>query len=325
MPTFEYPKLLYFLLLLVPLIAWYIIRISKANVSLQISTIAGFSKTKKGIRYYLQHVPFVLRCLALALIIVVIARPRSSTELDTIRTEGIDIVIALDISTSMEGMDFRPNRIEAAKSIAIEFISQRETDRMGLVVFAGESFTQCPLTTDRPTLINLIKEVETGMIEDGTAIGDGLATAVARIKDSDAKSRVIILLTDGENNRGTIYPLTAAELAKTYNIRVYTIGIGAKGKIPYPSPYGGVEYHESNIDETLMKQIATMTGGRYFRATDNTKLMEIYNEIDQMEKTKTEVDSVPVYKEEFLPFALAALALLIVEVIFRLFVLRRIP
>ncbi len=205
MPTFEYPKILYFLLLLVPLIAWYIYRISRSGVSVQISSTMGFAKAKNGIRYHLRHLPFALRCLAVACIILAIARPRSSTELENVTTEGIDIMLTLDISTSMDAMDFKPNRIEAAKSIATQFISERPADRMGLVVFAGESFTQCPLTTDRVTLINLLKEVRSGLLEDGTAIGDGLATAVARLKDSDAKSRVVILLTDGENNRGKEY------------------------------------------------------------------------------------------------------------------------
>lgn len=329
MPTFEYPKVLYFLLLLVPLIAWYIYRISRSGVSLQMSTTIGFSKAKNGFRYYLRHLPFVFRCLAIACAILVIARPRSSTALENVTTEGIDIMLTLDISTSMEAMDFKPNRIEAAKSIATQFISERQTDRMGLVVFAGESFTQCPLTTDRVTLINLLSEVKPGMIDDGTAIGDGLATAVARLKNSDAKSRVVILLTDGENNRGKVYPLTAAELAQTYNIRVYTIGVGAKGVAPYPyvDMFGSrqVAQVEVNIDEELMTKIANMTGGKYFRATDNTKLKGIYEEINQMEKTKTEVDSFPVYKEEFLPYALAALGFLILELLLRLFIFRRIP
>ena len=329
MPTFEYPKILYSLLLLIPLIAWYIYRISRSGVSMQISSTMGFAKVKNGVRYYLRHLPFAFRCLAIACIILAIARPRSSTELENVTTEGIDIMLTLDISTSMEAMDFKPNRIEAAKSIATQFISERPADRMGLVVFAGESFTQCPLTTDRVTLINLLKEVRPGMIEDGTAIGDGLATAVARLKDSDAKSRVVILLTDGENNRGRIYPLTAAEIAQTYSIRVYTIGVGAKGMAAYPytDAFGSrqVTQAQVNIDEELMTKIAEMTDGKYFRATDNTKLAEIYSEINKMEKTKTEVDSFPVYKEEFLPYALAALGLLMLELLLRLFIFRRIP
>lgn len=331
MPTFEYPKILYFLLLLIPLVTWYVYRISRSGVSMQMSSTIGFAKVKNGVRYYLRHLPFAFRCLAIACLILAIARPRSSTELENVTTEGIDIMLTLDISTSMEAMDFKPNRIEAAKSIATQFISERQTDRMGLVVFAGESFTQCPLTTDRVSLINLLQEVKPGMgtIEDGTAIGDGLATAVARLKDSDAKSRVVILLTDGENNRGRIYPLTAAEIAQTYNIRVYTIGVGAKGMAPFPTydVFGNrtIQQYPVSIDEELMTKIADMTGGKYFRATDNTKLLEIYNEINKMEKTRTEVDSFPVYKEEFLPYALAALGLLILELLLRLFIFRRIP
>jgi Ca-activated chloride channel family protein len=228
----------------------------------------------------------------------------------------------------MLARDFKPDRINAAKDIAIRFISERPYDRMGVVVFAGESFTQCPLTTDRITLINLMKDIETGLIEDGTAIGNGLATAVARLKDSDAKSRVIILLTDGVNNRGEIAPLMAAEIAKTYGIRVYAVGVGAKGMAPYPfMTERGIIIQQVpvEIDEDLLKQIAEMTGGRYFRATDNTKLIEIYNEINQMEKAKITVDSLTSYKEEFMPFALGAILVLLLELLLRLLVLRRIP
>ena len=330
MPTFEYPKILYCLLVLVPLIAWYIYRISRANVTMQISTLVGFSKVKKGVRYYLAHVPFALRCLAIACTIIVVARPRSSTELENVTTEGIDIMLVLDTSTSMLAMDFQPNRIEAAKNIATQFISERKTDRMGLVLFAGESFTQCPLTTDRVTLINLLQDVNPYMLEGGTAIGDGLATAVARLKNSDAISKVVILLTDGENNSGSIAPITAAEMAKLYNVRVYTIGMGSASgmaSMPTRTIWGSstTVSEPVRIDEKMLTEMATMTDGKYFRATSNTKLKEIYDEINQMEKTKTEVDSVPVYKEEFLPFALAALGLLLLELLLRLFVLRRIP
>ena len=248
--------------------------------------------------------------------------------MERIDTEGIDIVLAMDVSTSMLARDFTPDRISAAKDIAIEFISQRPTDRMGIVVFAGESYTQCPLTTDRATLINLMKEISTDLIEDGTAIGNGLATAVARMKDSDAKSRVVILLTDGVNNRGEITPQMAAEIAKTYGIRVYTIGVGANGMAPYPvmTPWGvDIQKVQVEIDEALLSEIASTTGGRYFRATDNTKLMEIYNEINKMEKARTSIDSFPVYKELFLRYALIALAALLLEIVLRLFVLRKLP
>jgi Ca-activated chloride channel family protein len=237
-------------------------------------------------------------------------------------------MFALDISTSMDARDFKPDRIGAAKDIAVQFIAERPSDRMGIVVFAGESFTQCPLTLDRATLINLMKDIETGLIEDGTAIGNGLATAVGRLKDSDAKSRVVILLTDGVNNRGEIAPLMAAEIAKTYGVRIYTVGVGANGTAPYPMRTPGgivIQQVPVEIDENLLRQIAQMTDGRYFRATDNTKLMEIYSEINQMEKARVSVDSFPIYKEEFMPFALAALAALLLELLLRLLVLRRLP
>jgi Ca-activated chloride channel family protein len=248
--------------------------------------------------------------------------------MERVDTEGIDIILAMDVSTSMLARDFTPDRINASKDIAIEFISQRPSDRMGIVVFAGESFTQCPLTTDRATLINMMKEVQTDLIEDGTAIGNGLATAVARMKDSDAKSRVVILLTDGVNNRGEITPQMAAEIAKTYGIRVYTIGVGANGMAPYPvmTPWGvEVQNVKVEIDEDLLSEIADATGGRYFRATDNTKLAEIYSEINKMEKARTTVDSFPVYKELFGPFALAALFALLLELFFKWFIIRRLP
>jgi Ca-activated chloride channel family protein len=260
--------------------------------------------------------------------ILAIARPRSSSTFEKIDTEGIDIVLALDVSTSMLARDFNPDRIGAAKDIAIQFIAERPSDRIGVVVFAGESYTQSPLTTDRATLINLIKEIECGIIEDGTAIGNGLATAVARLKDSQAKSRVVILLTDGVNNSGEISPQMAAEIAKTYGIRVYTIGVGAEGTAPYPvmTPFGvDVQQVEVEIDEQLLQNIAEGTDGKYFRATDNTKLLEIYGEINKMEKNRTMVDSFPIYKELFMYFALAALAAIVLEMLLVLFVTKQIP
>ena len=275
-----------------------------------------------------RHVPFVLKILALVMIIIAIARPRSSDKMDRVDTEGIDIMLTMDVSTSMLARDFTPDRISAAKDIAIEFISQRPSDRIGIVVFAGESYTQCPLTTDRATLINLMKEVQTDLIEDGTAIGNGLATAVARLKDSDAKSRVVILLTDGVNNRGEITPQMASEIARTYGVRVYTIGVGAEGMAPYPvmTPWGvEIQNVRVEIDEELLEEIAESTGGRYFRATDNTKLMEIYSEINKMEKDRITVDSFPVYKELFTGYALVALAALLLGLILDLFVIRRLP
>jgi Ca-activated chloride channel family protein len=248
--------------------------------------------------------------------------------MERVDTEGIDIILAMDVSTSMLARDLTPDRLNASKDIAIEFISQRPSDRMGIVVFAGESFTQCPLTTDRATLINLMKEVQTDLIEDGTAIGNGLATAVARMKDSDAKSRVIILLTDGVNNRGEISPQMAAEIAKTYGVRVYTIGVGKEGMAPYPvmTPWGvEIQQVKVEIDENLLSEIAESTGGRYFRATDNTKLAEIYGEINKMEKARTTIDSFPIYKELFGKYALLALLALLLELVFNWFIIRRLP
>ena len=295
---------------------------------LRVSTAVPWKKHGRSFMTFFRHVPFALRTFALVMVVIAIARPRSSEELSKVDTEGIDIVLAMDVSTSMLARDLTPDRISASKDIAIEFISQRPSDRMGIVVFAGESFTQCPLTTDRATLINLMKEVQTDLIEDGTAIGNGLATAVARLKDSDAKSRVVILLTDGVNNSGEVSPQTAAEIAKTYGVRVYTIGVGKEGMAPYPvmTPWGvQVQNMKVEIDEKLLKEVAESTGGRYFRATDNTKLAEIYSEINKMEKAKTTVDSFPVYKELFGSFAVWALLALLLELLLNWFVIRRLP
>ena len=326
---FEYPRLLWLEVIPVLLVLHYLyLELKERNPHLRVSTVAPWMRTGRGLMNIIRHCPFLLRTLALVMIILAIARPRSSEQMDRVDTEGIDIMLAMDVSTSMLARDFTPDRISAAKDIAIEFISQRPYDRMGIVVFAGESYTQCPLTTDRATLINLMKEISTDLIEDGTAIGNGLATAVARMKDSDAKSRVIILLTDGVNNRGEITPQMASEIAKTYGIRVYTIGVGANGMAPYPvmTPWGvDIQKVQVEIDEDLLSEIASSTGGRYFRATDNTKLMEIYNEINQMEKARISVDSFPVYKELFPGYAIVALAALLLELILRFFVIRRLP
>ena len=325
---FEYPYFLYLLFLPLLLLGLYLYRELKGRrPAVEVASLQPWAASGRGVLAYLRHLPFTLRLCALCLIIVAIARPRSSTEMERVDSEGIDIVLAMDVSTSMLARDFKPDRINAAKDIAVEFIAQRPSDRMGIVVFAGESYTQCPLTTDRSTLINLMKEVQTYLIEDGTAIGNGLSTAVARLKDSDAPSRVVILLTDGVNNRGEVHPLTAAEIAKTYGVRVYTIGVGANGMAPYPvmTPWGvEVQQMQVEIDEDLLKQIALETGGRYFRATDNTKLAEIYSEINKMEKTRTTIDSFPVYKELFPRWAFAALVLLLAELLVRLLI-RRIP
>lgn len=325
---FEYPALLWLLVIPALMLVHYIyIELSGRRPHLRVPDVKFWKAGGRSVLGVIRHLPFLLRTIALVMIIIAIARPRSSTKMDKIDTEGIDIVLAIDVSTSMLARDFTPDRISAAKDIAIEFISQRPSDRMGIVVFAGESYTQCPLTTDRATLINLMKEIETGLIEDGTAIGNGLATAVARMQNSDAKSRVVILLTDGVNNSGEITPQTAADIAKTYGIRVYTIGVGANGTAPYPvmTPWGvQMQNVEVEIDENLLKNIAETTGGRYFRATDNTKLSEIYSEINKMEKARTTIDSFPIYKELFTGFALIALACLLLEVLIG-FIMRRLP
>ena len=325
---FEYPGLLWLLALPLLLVAHYLWQeLGGRRPHMRVSSLQPWLAGGKSTLAWLRHLPFILRIAALCLIIVAIARPRSSTETEKVDTEGIDIVFAMDVSTSMLARDFTPDRISAAKDIAVEFIAQRPSDRMGIVVFAGESYTQCPLTTDRATLINLMKDVQTDLIEDGTAIGNGLATAIARMMDSDAKSRVVILLTDGVNNRGEIAPATAAEIAKTYGVRVYTIGLGTQGEAPYPvmTPWGvEVRNMPVEIDEDLLKSVAETTGGRYFRATDNTKLAEIYSEINQMEKVRTTVDSFPVYKELFGKYALWALVCLLLELVLKL-LLRRLP
>ena len=316
---FEYPALLWLLVIPAFMLVHYVyIEVSGRRPHLRVPDIKFWKAGGRSVLGVIRHLPFLLRTIALVMIIIAIARPRSSTKMDKIDTEGIDIVLAMDVSTSMLARDFTPDRISAAKDIAIEFISQRPSDRMGIVVFAGESYTQCPLTTDRATLINLMKETETG---------NGLATAVARMQNSDAKSRVVILLTDGVNNSGEITPQTAADIAKTYGIRVYTIGVGANGTAPYPvmTPWGvQMQNVEVEIDENLLKNIAETTGGRYFRATDNTKLSEIYSEINKMEKARTTIDSFPIYKELFTGFALIALACLLLEVLIS-FILRRLP
>lgn len=318
--TFAHPYYFLLLLLLIPAILWYVLKRKQRYASLQVSNTFAFKQMPKTWKQRCQHLPFVLRCLLFSLVVVVLARPQSVDSWQNTSTEGIDIVVALDISTSMLAEDLKPNRLEAAKSIASSFVADRHNDNIGLVLFAGESFTQCPLTTDHAVLMNLFGSIQCGMIEDGTAIGLGLANAVSRVKDSQAKSKVIILLTDGTNNRGDIDPLTAAELAKTFGIRVYTIGVGKKGKAPYPfQTANGVVYQnvEVNIDEEPLKQIASLTGGVYFRATDNATLAGIYQEIDQLEKTKMQVREYSKRQEEFRPFALAAFLLLLIEIMLR--------
>lgn len=329
MMFFEYPILLWLLAVPVLMAVHYIyMEYAGRRPHMRVSTSVPWTIGGMSVMNVLRHVPMLLRIFALVMIVIALARPRSSEEFSKIDTEGIDIALTMDVSTSMLARDLTPDRISASKDIAIEFISQRPSDRMGIVVFAGESFTQCPLTTDRATLINLMKEVQTGVIEDGTAIGNGLATAVARLKDSDAKSRVVILLTDGVNNSGEMSPQMAADIAKTYGIRVYTIGVGKEGEAPYPvmTPWGvQVQNMKVEIDEALLKEIAESTGGRYFRATDNTKLAEIYGEINRMEKARTTVDSFPVYEELFGRYVVWALLALMLELLLNWFVIRRLP
>ncbi|MHC1708017.1 MAG: VWA domain-containing protein [Bacteroidales bacterium] len=326
--SFAYPAFFGLLLLIPLLIVWYWFRNRRSQAELTYSSFLGIEGNKITWRQRMRHFPFIFRMLALALIAVALARPQSSSSRHDVNVEGIDIVMANDISGSMLAEDFKPNRLEAAKKVALDFINGRPNDRMGLVVFSGESFTQCPLTTDHVVLTSLIPKIESGMIEDGTAIGDGLATAVARLKESKAISRVIVLLTDGVNNMGSIDPASAAEIAKMYKIRVYTIGVGTRGMAPYPfkTPFG-TQYQniEVKIDEQLLEQIAGMTGGKYFRATNNKKLEDIYKEIDSMEKSRIEVMEFRKKYEEFLPLALLALALLFLEIFFRNTIFKTVP
>ena len=327
--TFLHPSYLYLLLLLIPTIAWYLYRRKRITTNLQVSTTEAFKDAPKSYKHYLLHVPFILRLATISFLVIALARPQSSDSWTNRDVEGIDIIMAVDVSGSMIAEDLKPNRLEAAKAVGAEFIGSRPNDNIGLVVFAGESFTQSPLTSDKTALIGLMNSISDEMIsEDGTAIGMGLANAVNRIKDSQAKSKVIILLTDGSNNRGEIDPLTAAELAKTFNIRVYTIGVGTKGMAPFPvKTVFGVTRQQVpvDIDENTLKSIAEMTNGQYFRATDNKSLKAIYKEIDQLEKTKIQVNEYSKKNEEYLPFALIALALLTIEIILRNTILRHIP
>jgi Ca-activated chloride channel homolog len=317
---FAQPAFLFLLFIIPLMIGFYIFKQHRAVASLRFSGSQPFQKSAMTFRHYLRHILFALRTAAIGLLIVVLARPQATDNYQPISTEGIDIILALDISGSMLSRDFRPDRLEASKNIATEFISGRPYDRIGLVVFSGESFTQCPITTDHAVLINLLREVKCGMIEDGTAIGEGLATAVNRIKDSDAKSKVIILLTDGVNNRGIIAPVTAAEIAKTFGIRVYTIGVGTQGVAPYPvqTPFG-VQYQDIpvEIDEGILKEIATKTDGKYFRATDNESLAKVYTEIDKLEKSRMDVKQFKLKEEKYLIPAIIAFCLILIEIVLR--------
>ena len=326
---FASPYYLWLLTLLVPMIGYYVWRTLQGGAAIRISSVAGVVRAPRTVRYYLRHLPFVLRAAAFALLVVALARPQDVEQNVRTNTEGIDIMLAIDVSGSMLARDFKPDRITAAKEVAGSFIADRYGDRIGLVAFAGEAFTQSPLTTDQSTLQTLLARIRSGLIEDGTAIGNGLATAVNRLRESEAKSKVIILLTDGVNNRGEIAPLTAAEIAKAQGIRVYTIGVGTEGMAPYPAidMFGNITFinQKVEIDEKTLTAISDMTGGKYFRATDKAKLKAIYDEINQLEKSKVEVTEHVSYHELYLVWVLAALGLLLAEFLLSNLVLKRIP
>ena len=329
---FASPHYLWLLTLLAPMTAYYVWRTMQGGAAIRISTVAGVLHAPKTVRHYLRHLPFALRAAAFALLVVALARPQDIEQNVRTNTEGIDIVLAIDVSASMLARDFRPDRITAAKEVAGSFVADRYGDRIGLVGFAAEAFTQSPLTTDQSTLQTLLARIRSGLIDDsGTAIGNGLATAINRLRESEAKSKVIILLTDGVNNRGQIAPMTAAEIARAQGIRVYTIGVGTEGTAPYPAvdiygqPTGDVVMAKVEIDEKTLGAMADLTGGKYFRATDNAKLKAIYDEINQLEKSKVEVTERISYHERFLVWALAALGALLLEFLLSNLVLKRIP
>ena len=325
--TFVNREFFYLLIIPIAILIWYILKYKFVSSTILFSDTHSISKTIT-LKQRLRHLPYLLKIIATALLIIAIARPQSTANWEESTTEGIDIVLAMDISGSMLARDLKPDRLEASKDVAMDFISKRKNDRVGLVIFAGESFTQCPLTTDHNVLLNLFKDVKSGMVEDGTAIGMGLATAVNRLKDSKAISKVIILLTDGVNNSGMVPPLTAAEIAQKFGIRVYTIGVGTEGFAPYPfqTPFG-IQYQdvEVKIDEKSLQDIAILTDGKYFRAINNNSLKEIYKDIDALEKSKIEITEFHKRSEEFLPFALWALGLLFLGFILQITYLKQIP
>lgn len=326
--TFAYPWVLFFLILIPMMLLWYWFRGKRKEPSINYSSLKIFSSIPPNIRERLRHLPFILRCIALGLLIVALARPQSFSSGENIYSEGIDIAMVLDISGSMLAEDFKPNRLEAAKNVIDEFIQGRSSDRIGLVIFSRDAFTQCPLTIDYSVLRNLLKDIKSGMIEDGTAIGNAIANGVNRLKDSEAKSKVIILLTDGINNAGEVNPISAAQIAKTFDIRIYAIGVGTRGEAPYPvqTPFG-LKYQmvPVEIDEAVLKEIASSTDGKYFRATNNKTLSQIYSEIDKLEKTRVEVTSYRSAKEFFYSWLLGGLALLFLEVGLSRTIFRRLP
>jgi len=326
--SFANPEFLFLLGCVPLLVLWYVRKHHVISSDVRFSTLSAFAVIKPTLKERLRHLPFAVRMIVLACLIVGFARPQNTSTGENVYTEGIDIAMVLDISGSMLAEDLRPNRIEAAKQVAQEFIEGRPNDRIGLVIFAGESFTQCPMTLDHSVVKNLLAQVKSGMVEDGTAIGLAVAQGVNRLKESQAKSKVMILLTDGVNNRGEIDPLTATQIAQTFGIRIYTIGVGTIGEAPYPvqTPFG-IRYQNVpvDVDEETLRKVADMTDGKYFRATDNRTLREIYAEIDRMEKTRIEVRTYRSYTELFYGWAIAALVGLLIELVLSNTVLRKLP
>ncbi|MCQ2074452.1 MAG: VWA domain-containing protein [Bacteroidaceae bacterium] len=324
---------LFLMLLIIPFTIWYVMKGRKRGATMLIQDTGAYRNVSKSYKYYLIHVPFILRMVALAMLAIILARPQTTDNWQNTEIEGIDIMLCVDVSTSMLSEDLKPNRIEAAKLVASEFINGRPNDNIGLTIFAGEAFTQCPLTVDHAVLLNLFHSVNSdiaarGIIDDGTAIGMGLVNAISRLKDSKAKSKVIILLTDGSNNRGEISPLTAAEMAKSFDIRVYTVGVGTNGTAPYPMQTSmGVQYVNVpvEIDENVLRQIAQTANGQYYRATSNSKLKEVYEEIDKMERTKLQVKEFSRNEEAYQPFAWILLLALLGDILLRQTILRTIP
>lgn len=324
-----HPRLLWLLLIIVPLTAWYILKQRNIHASLEVSSISPYAALPRSRKAVLRHVVFAMQMAVIGCVIVILARPQTRDSWRTSSVEGTDIILAMDISTSMLARDFKPDRFEAAKSVAQRFVSGREGDNMGLVIFAAESFTAVPMTTDRSLLANYIHELQMGMLTDGTAIGDGLTTSINRIREGKAKSKSIILLTDGSNNTGNVAPVTAAEIAAKNGIKVYTIGVGTNGMAPYPEVdmLGRIQYVNLPvvIDEPTLQKIADMTGGQYFRATSASVLSDIFEQIDKLEKTKMDVKDFAQTEDYYLPWAIAALALYGLALLMRLTVLRSIP
>ncbi|MFZ0454438.1 MAG: VWA domain-containing protein [Ignavibacteriaceae bacterium] len=326
--SFAYPWVLYLLIIVPLMIVWYWFKGKQRQPSITYSSLSIFRNIAFSWRERFRHIPILLRALSVALLIVALARPQNFSSGENIYTEGIDIAMVLDISGSMLAEDLKPNRIEAAKNVIKDFIQGRTSDRIGLVIFARDSFTQCPLTIDYSVLLSLLSQVKSGMIEDGTAIGNAIANGVNRLKDSKSKSKIIILLTDGVNNSGEVDPVFAAQIAKTFGIRIYTIGVGTKGEAPYPvqTPFGTrYQMIPVEIDESVLKQISEITGGEYFRATDNKTLRAIYDKIDKLEKSKVEITSYRNAKELFYPWLGAGLFLLVLEVGLSKSIFRRLP